>query len=185
MAAQLVSVRQATWLLLKDRTDLDPSDQAYMEVLCKRCPEADHMRSLAQVFGGLMRARDHASLKPGLSRPSGAKWPSCVALRPGCAAIGQPSKQRCVCHGATAKRKGRSPSSSSSSAACTVAAASNCSNVVWSWQPDSLKRTILWTATTALPFILEAVKESSMAKRMIGTWEIVSSADFDDEYLHY
>jgi transposase len=63
-AAQPVSVRQATWLLLKDPADLDPSERAYVELLCKRCPEADRMRSLAQVFGALMRARDQAALKP-------------------------------------------------------------------------------------------------------------------------
>jgi hypothetical protein len=37
-AAQPVSVRQATWLLLKDSTDLDPSEQAYVELLCQTLP---------------------------------------------------------------------------------------------------------------------------------------------------
>jgi transposase len=63
-AAQPVPVRQATWLLLKDPADLDASERAYVELLCKRCPEADRTRSLAQVFGTLVRARDQAALKP-------------------------------------------------------------------------------------------------------------------------
>ena len=63
-APQPVSVRQATWLLLKDPADLEPSERAYVEVLCERCPEANRMRSLAQAFGALVRARDQAALKP-------------------------------------------------------------------------------------------------------------------------
>jgi len=63
-AAQPVSVRQATWLLLKDPADLNPSERAYVEVLCKHCPEAERMRSLTHAFGALMRARDQAALKP-------------------------------------------------------------------------------------------------------------------------
>jgi transposase len=59
-----VSVRQATWLLLKDPAELDPSERAYVEVLCQRCPEANQARSLAQGFGTLVRARNQTALAP-------------------------------------------------------------------------------------------------------------------------
>src|SRR5207248_8827268 len=49
-AARPVSVRQATWLLLKDPAELDLSERAYVDVLCRCCPEADRARSLAQAF---------------------------------------------------------------------------------------------------------------------------------------
>ena len=60
--ARPVSVRQATWLLLEDPSTLAPSERAYVEVLCQRCPEAERARSLAQAFGALVRARDQAAL---------------------------------------------------------------------------------------------------------------------------
>jgi transposase len=62
--ARPVSVRQATWLLLKDPAELDPSERAYVEVLCQRCPEANQARSLAQGFGTLVRARNQTALAP-------------------------------------------------------------------------------------------------------------------------
>jgi transposase len=63
-AARPVSVRQATWLLLKDSATLEPSERAYVEALCQRCPEADRARSLGQAFGALIRARDQPALAP-------------------------------------------------------------------------------------------------------------------------
>ena len=62
--ARPVSVRQATWLLLKDPADLDPSERAYVEALGQRCPEAERAHTLAQSFGALVRTRDQAALAP-------------------------------------------------------------------------------------------------------------------------
>jgi transposase len=63
-AVRSVSVRQATWLLLEAPAKLEPSERAYVEVLCQRCPEAERARPLAQAFAALVRARDLAALAP-------------------------------------------------------------------------------------------------------------------------
>jgi transposase len=62
--ARPVSVRQATWLLLKDPVNLEPSERAYVEALCQHCPAAHRAHALAQSFGALVRAQDQAALAP-------------------------------------------------------------------------------------------------------------------------
>jgi transposase len=58
------SVRQATWLLLRDPEKLDPVERAYLEALGRRCPEADCARGLARSFVTLVRDRDQTALAP-------------------------------------------------------------------------------------------------------------------------
>jgi len=59
-----VSVRQATWLLLRDPDTLDQAEQAYVAALTRRCPEAAQAQELARRFLTLVRERDHAALAP-------------------------------------------------------------------------------------------------------------------------
>lgn len=58
------SVRQATWLLLRDPDELDPVERAYLEALGQRCPEADCAGGLARRFVSLVRDRDQTALTP-------------------------------------------------------------------------------------------------------------------------
>jgi transposase len=56
------SVRQATWLLLRDPDQLEPVERAYLEALDQRCPEADGAGGLARSFVTLVRDRDQTAL---------------------------------------------------------------------------------------------------------------------------
>jgi transposase len=58
------SVRQATWLVLRDPEELAPVERAYLEALGQRCPEADCARGLARSFVTLVRDRDQTALAP-------------------------------------------------------------------------------------------------------------------------
>jgi transposase len=58
------SVRQATWLMLRDPNELEPVERAYLEALGQRCPEADCARGLARSFVTLVRDRDQTALAP-------------------------------------------------------------------------------------------------------------------------
>jgi transposase len=58
------SVRQATWLLLRDPDELDPVERAYVEALGRRCPGADDAGRLARSFVTLVRGRDRTALAP-------------------------------------------------------------------------------------------------------------------------
>jgi len=58
------SVRQATWLLLRDPDELEPVERAYVEALGRRCPEADCAGRLARSFVTLVRGRDRTALAP-------------------------------------------------------------------------------------------------------------------------
>jgi transposase len=62
------SVRQATWLLLRDPDELDPVEWAYLEALGQRCPEADCAGGLARSFVTLVRDRDQTALAPWVER---------------------------------------------------------------------------------------------------------------------
>jgi transposase len=58
------SVRQATWLLLRDPDELAPVERAYLDALGQRCPEADGAGRLARSFVTLVRDRDQTALAP-------------------------------------------------------------------------------------------------------------------------
>ena len=58
------SVRQATWLLLRDPDELDPGSAGVPRGIGQRCPDADGARGLARGFVTMVRARDQAALAP-------------------------------------------------------------------------------------------------------------------------
>ena len=57
-----ITVRQATWLLLRDPDELDPVERAYLQALGQRCPEADGAGRRARSFVTLVRGRDRTAL---------------------------------------------------------------------------------------------------------------------------
>ncbi len=61
-AVRTFSVRQATWLMLRQPTDLDAEEQAYLSELLRLCAPAATACRLAQAFFALVRDRDVAAL---------------------------------------------------------------------------------------------------------------------------
>ncbi len=61
-AVRTFSVRQATWLMLRQPADLDAEEQAYLRELLRVCPPAAVACHLAQAFFALVRAREVATL---------------------------------------------------------------------------------------------------------------------------
>ncbi len=61
-AVRAFSVRQATWLMLRDPTDLDVEEQAYLGELLRLCAPAALACHLARAFFALVRDRDAAAL---------------------------------------------------------------------------------------------------------------------------
>jgi len=61
-AIRMFSVRQATWLMLRQPTDLDTEEQAYLGELLRLCAPAVTACRLAQAFFALVRDRDAAAL---------------------------------------------------------------------------------------------------------------------------
>jgi len=61
-AVRTFSVRQATWLMLRQPTDLDVEEQAYLGALLRLCAPAATACHLAQAFFALVRDRDAAAL---------------------------------------------------------------------------------------------------------------------------
>jgi len=61
-AVRTFSVRQATWLMLRQPTDLDAEEQAYLGALLRLCVPAATACRLAQAFFALVRDRDAAAL---------------------------------------------------------------------------------------------------------------------------
>jgi len=61
-AVRTFSVRQATWLMLRQPADLDAEEQAYLGELPRVCAPAATACRLAQAFFALVRARDAAAL---------------------------------------------------------------------------------------------------------------------------
>ncbi len=59
-AARTFSVRQATWLMLRQPADLDADEQAYLGELLRLCAQAATACRLAQAFFALVRDRDAA-----------------------------------------------------------------------------------------------------------------------------
>jgi transposase len=57
-----VSVQQASWQLLQPTETLPPEDQAYVQALQERCPEATLLQKLAHAFGELVRKRQGRKL---------------------------------------------------------------------------------------------------------------------------
>jgi len=62
-AVRTFSVRQATWLMLRQPADLDAEEQAYLEELLRVCTPAATACRLAQAFFALVRDRDAAALE--------------------------------------------------------------------------------------------------------------------------
>ena len=62
------SPRQARWFLLRACAQLRPDEQAYRATLLERDPEIAAAQALAEDFGRLIRARDHAAFTPWLKR---------------------------------------------------------------------------------------------------------------------
>jgi len=62
-AVRMFSVRQATWLMLRQPADLDAEEQAYLGALLRLCAPAATACRLAQAFFALVRDRDAAALE--------------------------------------------------------------------------------------------------------------------------
>jgi len=62
-AVRTFSVRQATWLMLRQPADLDAEEQAYLGELLRVCPPATTACRLAHAFFALVRDRDAAALE--------------------------------------------------------------------------------------------------------------------------
>jgi len=62
-AVRTFSVRQATWLMLRQPTDLDAEEQAYLGELLRLCAPAVTACRLARAFFALVRDRDAAALE--------------------------------------------------------------------------------------------------------------------------
>jgi transposase len=69
------SVRQATWLLLRDPDELDPFERTYLEALSQRCPEAACARGLARSFVTMVRDRDQTALVPWMEQAERSDLP--------------------------------------------------------------------------------------------------------------
>jgi len=74
-AVRTFSVRQATWLMLRDRTDLDAEEHAYLGELLRVCPPAATACHLARAFFVLVRDREAAALDEWLSAAEGSDLP--------------------------------------------------------------------------------------------------------------
>ena len=61
------SPRQATWLLLRAATSLQPDELLFLEQLKSVWPEVQLLQRLALQFGQLVRRRDHMALDPWLA----------------------------------------------------------------------------------------------------------------------
>jgi len=61
-AVRTFSVRQATWLMLREPVDLDAEEHAYLGELMRVCPPAATACCLARAFFALVRAREAAAL---------------------------------------------------------------------------------------------------------------------------
>ena len=74
-AVRTFSVRQATWLMLRDPTDLDAEEQAYLGELLRVCPPAATACHLARAFFALVRDREAAALDEWLSEAAWSDLP--------------------------------------------------------------------------------------------------------------
>jgi len=74
-AVRTFSVRQATWLMLREPTDLDVEEQAYLDELLRVCPPAATACRLARAFFALVRDREAAALDGWLSEAARSDLP--------------------------------------------------------------------------------------------------------------
>ncbi len=85
------SVRQTTWLLLRDPSELDTEEAAFLRRLCALCPTIATTLLLAQEFRRMVRTRDHAALAPWLEQAEASAVPELCALatslRTDCSAV--------------------------------------------------------------------------------------------------
>lgn len=63
--------RRAAWVLSREAEELDEKDQMYIGHLCRACPEAETVRSLALGFGRMVRGREREALVPWLESAEG------------------------------------------------------------------------------------------------------------------
>jgi len=74
-AVRTFSVRQATWLMLRQPADLDAEEQTYLGALPRVCAPAATACRLAQAFFALVRARDAAALEGWLAEATQSDLP--------------------------------------------------------------------------------------------------------------
>jgi transposase len=74
------SPRQARWFLLRPCDQLRPDERAYRATLLVRDPEISVAQALAEDFGQLIRARDHAAFAPWLKRATDSGLPEFQAF---------------------------------------------------------------------------------------------------------
>jgi len=74
-AVRTFSVRQATWLMLRQPVDLDAEERAYLGALRRVCPPAATACRLAQAFFALVRDRDAAALEGWLAEAERSNLP--------------------------------------------------------------------------------------------------------------
>ncbi len=63
---RVLTPRQVTWLLLRDGSELGTKNRAYLDQMCRICPEVVTVRALALEFVRMVRERDAAALEPWL-----------------------------------------------------------------------------------------------------------------------
>jgi transposase len=71
-AVATYSPRKATWLVVKPPEKLEHQERAYLEHLCRVCPQVETICTLAQEFGRLVRERDRAGLSAWLDAADGS-----------------------------------------------------------------------------------------------------------------
>jgi transposase len=85
------SVRQTSWLLLRNPSDLEPDERVFVAALGQRCPEAACAGELAQGFLAIVRQRDHDALDPWVEQAERSDLPElrgfAVGLRRDWAAV--------------------------------------------------------------------------------------------------
>ncbi len=74
-AVRTFSVRQTTWLMLRQPADLDAEEQAYLGELLRLCPPAAMACHLARAFFALVREREAATLDGWLAEAAGSGLP--------------------------------------------------------------------------------------------------------------
>ena len=79
-AVRTFSVRQATWLMLRQPTDLDADERAYLGELLRLCAPAATAYRLAQAFFALVRDRDAAALEGWLGEAEQSDLPEMGGL---------------------------------------------------------------------------------------------------------
>jgi transposase len=86
-----LSVRQTSWLLLRNPRDLEPDERVFIDTLSQRCPEAARAGELAQGFLAIVRQRDHLALEPWVGQAERSDLPElrgfAVGLRRDWAAV--------------------------------------------------------------------------------------------------